>query len=61
MCLSMPMALPCGEDLRVHTCDLSDAFNVFRQASPTHILAVPLLGLVRSVIDVPKLPLVKFR
>lgn len=54
------VALPCGEDLCVHICDLSDAFSVFRHPSCAHILPVLSLGLVRSVIEVLKLPLVKF-
>lgn len=59
-CAFCVVALPCGEDLCVHTRDLSDAFNVFRHSSPAHILPVLLLGLVRSVTVVLKSPLVKF-
>lgn len=35
--LSVPVALPCGEYLCVHTRDLSDGFNAFCHSSPAHI------------------------
>lgn len=35
--LSVPVALPCGEYLCVHTRDLSDGFNAFCHSSSAHI------------------------
>lgn len=42
LCLSLcpwlsHVALPRGEYLCVHTCDLSDGFNAFHHSSPAHI------------------------